>query len=310
MALIAFAEAGVEVAILETGLGGRLDATTAANAEIAAITRIDLDHQQYLGDTIEQIATEKAAIIGSQTKSVVIGEQPKDALAVLLDQCHRFGVVRCCAQKRFVWGMDISGEELVKEYDTDPPDDLGVKLSFAGTHQSENAYTAVMVAGCLANDFGLDISEDDMRRGLGRARHQGRLEYSGRYLFDGAHNAGATRSLADHLATSETRPITLVFGAMQDKQAGEMLRLLIRHAQNVVLTQPANVRAFLFEDLLDALPNEMTKVSVFVTDTVAGAIDVAETVSSDEAVILVTGSLYLVGEVKQLLAWRNFKSET
>ncbi len=92
IALVAFAEAGVDLAILETGLGGRLDATTAANAEIAVITRIDLDHQEYLGGTIEEIAAEKAAIITERTYDVVIGEQPKEAMAILRERCKMFGI--------------------------------------------------------------------------------------------------------------------------------------------------------------------------------------------------------------------------
>src|SRR5687768_13669167 len=91
IALVAFAEAKVELAILETGLGGRLDATTAANAEIAAITRIDLDHQQYLGETIEEIAAEKAAVIRRGTK-VAIGAQDREAMDVILEHCAAAGV--------------------------------------------------------------------------------------------------------------------------------------------------------------------------------------------------------------------------
>src|SRR5258706_1723344 len=87
IALIAFAEAKIELAILETGLGGRLDATTAANAEIAAITRIDLDHQEHLGDTLEEIAGEKAAIITKKTKVVVIGAQTRSVMTMFRTRC-------------------------------------------------------------------------------------------------------------------------------------------------------------------------------------------------------------------------------
>src|SRR6185436_8756832 len=91
IALVAFAEANVDLAILETGLGGRLDATTAADAEIVAITRIDIDHQKYLGETIEEIAAEKAAIIHAGSK-VVIGNQQSEAMDVILERCRSVGV--------------------------------------------------------------------------------------------------------------------------------------------------------------------------------------------------------------------------
>ncbi len=92
IALVAFAEAKIEVAILETGLGGRLDATTAANAEIAAITRIDLDHQEYLGDTIEEIAAEKAAIIHARSSKLLLGEQSRAVMALLRKRCGEMGI--------------------------------------------------------------------------------------------------------------------------------------------------------------------------------------------------------------------------
>jgi dihydrofolate synthase/folylpolyglutamate synthase len=111
IALLAFAEAGVELAILETGLGGRLDATTAANAEICAITRIDLDHQQYLGETLEEIAAEKAAIIHDGSR-VVIGEQRPEAMEVILERCRMFGIApRLASQEVTEPGRNPTGRE-------------------------------------------------------------------------------------------------------------------------------------------------------------------------------------------------------
>lgn len=274
IALSAFAEHGVQVAILETGLGGRLDATTAANAEIAAISRIDLDHREYLGDTIEKIAAEKAGIIHRGSK-VVIGEQDPRALDAILNRCREFGIA--------------PSVECVPSRDTE--------LGLPGRHQFENAKVAILVAGLLQASF--PITEEAIVHGLESARHPGRLEYQGKYLFDGAHNAGGARALAEYLDTFERRPVTIVFGAMQDKAAAEMLGLLVPAAEKLVLTQPDNERAIPYTDLLESLPVAMTRERVFATDNVSNAIEIAEAITPADGIILITGSLYLIGEVKK-----------
>lgn len=300
IALVAFADAKVELAILETGLGGRLDATTAASAEIAAITRVDLDHQEYLGETIEEIAAEKAAIIHEGSR-VVIGEQPNAVMQVLLDRCRKLEIIPQAASKMYIWQIDIStGKTNVTEFDIDPPVDIGVRPGLSGRHQIENAYTAIMIATTLGNDFNAEITEEQIRLGVANACHPGRLEYQGRYLFDGAHNIGGANALAAYLNEFEKRPITLVFGAMRDKDIAEITSISFPLATKIVLTEPENPRALSFEELLDQMPAVIPRQSVFVTDRVANAITIAETVTPEDGIILVTGSLYLVGEVKRL----------
>ena len=281
IALVAFADANVELAILETGLGGRLDATTAANAEIAAITRIDLDHQEYLGEMIEEIAAEKAAIIRDDTKFVVIGEQRDEALSLIEDRVRtaRFSGLQ----------IRVGKTSLIK----DAP--LGLK----GKHQYENASIAVAVAEELKSYF--TISDADINGGLENARHPGRIEYQGRYLFDGAHNTGGAKALTAYLDEFEKRQITLVFGAMRGKDVAALTQLLFPRCARIVLTQPENSRALTYQDLLAVLPEDFKKQNVFICDRVSNAIDIAETVTPDDSIILVTGSLYLVGEVKKIL---------
>ena len=304
IALVAFADAGVEVAILETGLGGRSDATTAANAEIAAITRIDLDHQEYLGETIEEIAAEKAAIIMDQTTCVVIGAQTESVIRLLKERCHEVGVVPFSEQGYSAWSV-IGGEgDLVNINLT-----LGVypqvELGLKGRHQIENAHTAIQLAQALIYHFVIFPPDDDEEyyviEGLRRARHSGRLESDGLYLFDGAHNVGGAKALAEYLTEFEKRSITLFFGSMRDKNVAEILNILAPLAERIILTEPANSRAFSCEDLLSYLPATISRRQTFATDTVANAIEIAETVTSGDGIILVTGSLYLVGEVKKIL---------
>jgi dihydrofolate synthase/folylpolyglutamate synthase len=299
IALIAFAESKVELAILETGLGGRLDATTAANAEICAITRIDLDHQQYLGDTIEEIGAEKAAIVHMGSK-VVIGEQQPEAMRVILDRCREIEVEPVLA------GGNTSGSECVPslhgQVDT-PSLSVGfppLRLGIAGKHQVENAEIAACLAQQLAVWF--EVPDDAIMRGLEDANHPGRLEYDGSYLFDGAHNIGGARALAAYLDEFEQRPITLLFGAMEDKPFSEMLELLVPRAERIIFTQPSNERATRYDELLEAMPKAISNERTFVTDGVSKAIDIAESATPEDGIILVTGSLYLVGEVKKNLS--------
>ena len=297
IALLAFADAGVDLAILETGLGGRLDATTAANAEICAITRIDLDHQKYLGDTIAEIAAEKAAIIHAGC-TAFIGEQPSEATDVILCRCEEVGVKPVFAD---LVDVKTTGEGYV--FTTGSSDYDIPSIGLAGRHQIENAKLAVLVGEELSRRF--ELVNANITLGIESARHPGRLEYNGSYLFDGAHNAAGARALAEYLDEFETRGVTLLFAAMDDKPAAEILEILVPRAQRVVLTQAPNERSLSYDELLAAMPPTVTKEKTFVCDSVEKGIAIAETVTPADGLVLVTGSLYLIGEVKTHLAARS-----
>lgn len=280
IALVAFAEANVDLAILETGLGGRLDATTAANAEIAAITRIDLDHQEYLGETIEEIAAEKAAIVRANS-TVAVCEQSRAAMSVINRRCKAVGAKARTTTEFLGQGFGLP------------------KLGLLGEHQVENAQVAILAAHILRDHFVID--DDAIVAGLENASHSGRIEYQGRYLFDGAHNIGGARALAEFISGYEKRPITVVFGAMNDKNVTEILTVLGPLADKIVLTEPSNSRSLSYEELLEQLPASFSREHTFASDSVEHAIDIAETITPNDGVVLVTGSLYLVGEVKAIL---------
>jgi len=304
IALLAFADAKVDLAILETGLGGRLDATTAANAEIAAITRIDYDHQQYLGETIEEIAAEKAAIIHAGSK-VVIGKQRPDAMAVILNRCVELGIKPKTADKvSIAWqrpSVDIGGTKFHLD-ETQP--------GLLGDHQVENATVAVQVAEYLNESF--NISSENVFLGLERARHPGRLEwleYEGNaVLLDGAHNPGGARALSDYLGlTYPDSKITLVFGMMNDKDMAEIAELLFPRMENIIFTRPDNARAVDPMQLAASARGIVDPSRVFVVGNVADALDSALQITSGYpatrySFTCVTGSLYLVGEIKSLLS--------
>ncbi|MBX3296719.1 MAG: bifunctional folylpolyglutamate synthase/dihydrofolate synthase [Acidobacteria bacterium] len=291
IALMAFAEAKVELAILETGLGGRLDATTAANAEIAAITQIDLDHQEYLGDTIEEIAAEKAAIIREQTEAVVIGRQSPAVMNVLegvIGEAHSRGV--------FVRETAVVFDESALGM---PLRSLTSNLSLRGAHQVANAEVAILLADILRKY--LPITDENIRKGLNSAIHPGRLEYIDNVLLDGAHNIAGARALLDYLTYVEKRPLTMIFGAMRGKDVAAIAEILWPRAERLILTQPANSRAMTAEELLEFVPEGFDAEKIVTTNSVEDALAAA----GSTELILVTGSLYLVGEVRKIALSRK-----
>jgi dihydrofolate synthase/folylpolyglutamate synthase len=179
-----------------------------------------------------------------------------------------------------------------------------IELGLVGDHQIENAEVALRLVAALRYQGLFPKGEDGewfAIEGLKKARHPGRLEYQGRYLFDGAHNIGGAKALAAFISEYEKRPITMVFGAMNDKSVGEILSILAPLANKIVLTEPSNSRSFSYDELLDQLPASLSRECTFASDSVEHAIDIAETVTPDGGIVLVTGSLYLVGEVKGIL---------
>jgi dihydrofolate synthase/folylpolyglutamate synthase len=292
-ALLAFAEAEVELAILETGLGGRLDATTAARAEVVAITRIDYDHQNILGATLTEIAAEKAAIIHAGAK-VVIGEQRADAMDMILDVCQALDIKPVLAdQVRTNHGggwVNFTSERA--KYSVQ-------NLGLLGHHQIENAKVAILLAEALQEHF--LIAKENIITGLESARHAGRLEFCGRYLFDGAHNIGGANALREFLDEFVDRPVTIIFGTMHDKDVSEIAEALFPKAELLIVTEPNNTRALEAKEIAKWVPASFDKNRVTITNSVAKALERATALSRPENVILITGSLYLVGEAKQIL---------
>lgn len=299
IALLAFAEAKVELAILETGLGGRFDAVTAANAEIVAITRIDLDHQEYLGDTIEKIAAEKAAIIRKSTLDVVLGEQNAAVLRILRDRCREMQI-KPSNEIFEPWSLVRSGPDTIRANFTLHKID-NIRLGLKGRHQVENALTAIRTAQCLEYSNGFAIDEDAIAEGLENARHPGRLEPIGNFLLDGAHNPGGAAALAAYIDEFVDWPITMIFGAMRDKNVAEIAEILWPRAERIVLTLSSNSRALSAEEIAAFASSRVDPAKIIKAQTVAEAVQKAKEFTSTDGVILVTGSLYLVGEVKKLL---------
>ncbi len=297
IALQAFAEAEIKLAILETGLGGRFDATTAAKAEIAAITPIDYDHQEFLGANLAEIAAEKAAIIQNQTKLVVIAGQNDTAAKIIDKRCGDFGI----SPPKTNFKAEIVGRSarnFTLNFQTEKARYENVRLNLAGKHQIENAKTALRLAENLPAEFG--IKTENIISGLQTAIHRGRLEFYRNILFDGAHNVSGAKALREYLDEFTTPPITVIFGAMRHKDLTEIAALIFPKAATLIFTKPDNPRSLETSELSKFVPEKFTG-RVFEIETVAASLAKAREIAAENSLILITGSLYLVGEAQKIL---------
>jgi dihydrofolate synthase / folylpolyglutamate synthase len=304
IALVAFREAKVELAILETGLGGRLDSTTAANAKICAITQIAFDHEEYLGTNLRSIAAEKAAIIRPGS-SVVIAHQQREALEVILQRCDDVGVEPTVVSDRnLVTEISPDGRCRVT-FETTKSRYEDLWLGLRGQHQVENAAVAIELADLLKErDF--QISRVALAEGLQNSIHHGRLELlegKPHFLLDGAHNPAGAQMLRNFLNDFAKRPLTIVFGAMREKQVEEIMRILFPCTDNIVLTNIQNPRSASLESMISFAQRYSTG-SVTAALTSSEAIDQALQLTTPDGMICVTGSLYLIGEVRHRLIQR------
>jgi dihydrofolate synthase / folylpolyglutamate synthase len=304
IALLAFREAGVRLAILETGLGGRLDATTVAGAETVAITPLALDHQEYLGDTIEEIASEKAAIIRPGV-SAIIAAQPAQALDVISQRCAEFKIhpnLEIDQSRNRIEKVTDDGRFVVS-FETDEGHYENVLLGLRGRHQIVNTSVAIRIAESLPKK-GFDISKTAIREGIRTARHAGRLEFHDgppRLLLDGAHNPGGAEALREFFDEFVSRPVTLVFGAMNDKRLEEIAAILFPAADRLILTQPDNPRAADVSRLQSLAANIVDSERITAVPSVGRAFKLAKAVTPPEDLICITGSLYLLGEIKAIM---------
>ena len=281
IALLAFREARVELALLETGLGGRLDSTTAARADVVAITQVAMDHEEYLGHTIEEIAAEKAAIIRPGVTAIIAPQEPR-ALDVINRRCRAVGV---------------------EPQSVDPTSVEDATIGLRGRHQIVNAATATALAKAL-RQRGMAIPDSAILAGLRNAQHAGRLELwntTPPILFDGAHNPASARALRNYLDEFVSQPITMIFGAMCDKPLDQLEQILFPKARHLILAGIDNPRAASPEELKAAMPNVAEPSRIHEASSPSEALRIAREITPDDTLILITGSLYLIGEAQKIL---------
>ncbi len=277
MAFVVFAAETVNIVVLEVGLGGRLDATNVVSPELCVITPIDFDHQVFLGNTIEQIAAEKAGIL-KQGVPAVFAEQRPEAEPVL--RAHALGP--------YTFSRDWTITDLAIDARGSRFRLRGVPIAcpLAGEHQVENA----RVAAIALNQLG--ISPD----GIATTRWPARLEHVSErpeIIIDGAHNPAGVRALVAYIRRFYSgRRIWIVYGALRDKAVAEMASLLLPLADRLILTAPANTRAM--------PPEDITAPGARITHSISEAITMLSEAAPDD-VIFIAGSLYLAGEARALL---------
>jgi dihydrofolate synthase/folylpolyglutamate synthase len=296
IALVAFRDARVELAILETGLGGRLDATTAVEASVCAITDIGFDHEEYLGNTIESIAAEKAAII-HEGSTAVIAPQTAEALKVILDRCQEVNVTplfKCAGRIE-----EVSKDGRCKvTFETQNDTYENVWLGLRGRHQIENASVAIQLAEVLRARF--PITRENIVEGLETALHPGRLELFGdnpAFLLDGAHNPSGAQALQEFLQKFGRHPLTIIFGTMRDKRIDQIAEYLFPLADDLILTEIDNPRSASISRLLE-VAKKLRRTNVTATTTSRDALKLAIEKTPAHGMICITGSLYLIGEIR------------
>jgi dihydrofolate synthase/folylpolyglutamate synthase len=301
MAFLHFAESGVDVAVLEVGLGGRFDATNVVDPEACAITTIALDHQEHLGTTEEAIGFEKAGIIKAGVPVVVgrIDGPPWDVI-------RKTAADRGAPLTRL--GVDFhtvgTGQEEFSYRGRSRQLD-GLICVLTGRHQLDNAACAVALLEA-AEGRGISVNEEAVRRGLRSVQWEGRLEVVERgpvLLLDGAHNPAAAHVLAEYLTEwRASRPesrVILVLGMMRDKDHARFVEPFCWLVSEVVLTQADMARSSSVEELREVIGSQFPLCHV--APGAADALMLAKSRATAQDLICVTGSLMLVGEVKALV---------
>ena len=301
MAFYDFALQKVDVAVIETGMGGRFDATNVLIPMLSVITNISLEHKAYLGNTLAAIAGEKAGIIKPGVP-VVTGVRQKPALDAIrraaaenVADCFRLGEQFSIRRHRSD-GFSYYGSELRLNH-------LSTRL--VGTHQITNAALALASCEILNNHCGLAIDEKSIRQGLLTVEWPARMEVvqdNPMVIIDGAHNLAAVENLARYLADSPEladKKIHLVIGILDDKPYRTMLKKLIAVCDTVILTRPAIGRA-VKPDVLARIAGSLNR-KYEIVDTVAEAVRRAIDKAAPNDAVCIAGSLYVAGEARHAL---------
>jgi len=307
MAFDYFAGAGVEIAVLEVGMGGRLDATNVVEPVVSVITDIALDHQKFLGDTIAQIAGEKAGIIRPGGVVVTLPQHPEanDVIgnAIAEREAHAVSAVPYVPPVapgakdvpgiapngvRTSYPLRVMGEEIV------------VDSPLVGRHQLRNVALAIAAAEQL-NRVGFRVTARDIERGIRETRWPGRFQriaataQSPEMILDVAHNPAGAWALRSALSEyAGERRLVVVFGVMRDKAVGEIAEILFPLAEHVIATRADNPRSASPEEIQAAASR--TGAQIIIEPTVAAALARAAQLVQRNGIVVVTGSIYVVGE--------------
>ncbi len=307
LAFLHFATPPVDWAVLEVGLGGRLDATNVVSPAACAITALSLEHTDLLGDHITDIAAEKAGII-KPGAPVVTGPQPPEAMAVLQQTAREAGAPLVRVGKDWRWDIrDQSPQGL--RLDIYGPDSTitDVYIPLTGAHQAANATLAVALVDAL-RPVGVHISPDSIREGLSHSYWPGRLELLSRrpaILLDSAHNRDSATRLKNALATFPHQRLILLFGVSADKDIAGMLTVLGDEADAIVLTRSFHPRAANPAELAHIARPFFPRKRIQITENTSSALEQALALAGPDDLILATGSIFVVAAVREAWAARH-----
>ncbi|MDR2167737.1 MAG: bifunctional folylpolyglutamate synthase/dihydrofolate synthase [Clostridiales bacterium] len=276
-----FAEKSVDFLLLEVGIGGRLDATNVIKTPIlSAIMAIGYDHMEMLGDTLPEIAREKGGII------------KENCHLVLYDDTHLvYNIFR-----------EMAAAKNAKIYHARDHSVNALKIGLLGEHQRENA-RAVLAACAALRDLGVTLADSHIMEGLATARHPGRMEIIAEnpmILLDGAHNLQGAMALAHNMETLFAGgDFTVILGILRDKDYQKIVNILTAPAKRIIFTKPSyDLKAVAPENLAKLLKSDNQEV--FAVQSYAEALQLAYRITPTDGIILVTGSLYLVGDIRPL----------
>jgi dihydrofolate synthase / folylpolyglutamate synthase len=342
IAFVDFSHARIDIGVLEVGMGGRLDATNVVEPLVSVITDISLDHQKFLGNTVAEIAREKAGIIRPKGIVVTLPQQPEandvignailelDARGISAVQyvppvspasseywersrqsrvpspgkTSRGGEIQCRTKKQplYRYPLAVRGEEII------------VETPLVGRHQLRNIALAIAAAEELSKqriskNAGAGITPDSIERGIREVRWPGRFQVVApadgwlEIVLDVAHNPAGAWALRSALSEQyDEGPFLFVFGAMRDKAIGEMAEILFPLAERVIATRPENPRSASPEEIQQAGRRTGTEIEAIAE--VAAALQRARALASAKTVTVITGSIYLVGEAMRILGVR------
>lgn len=294
IAFLFFTEQGADSQVLETGLGGRLDATNVVVPELCVLTSISMDHAEVLGDSLAKIAEEKAGII-KKGAQVISAPQHPDAARAIMDACRRNEISPVVIGHDVTWrktAFDISGQSFEVKGATGS---LTLTIPLLGAHQLENAATAVAALEALGVESGA------IERGLAQVRWPGRLEVLKRepvVMVDAAHNADSARRLKEAIAEHFGHErLVLILGASSDKDVAGMVTELVPMASDVIATRSRHPRALAPQSLLDELKGH--GIEGVMSENVADAVELALEIAGPNDLICVAGSLFVAAQAKE-----------
>ena len=292
MAFLIFAESGTDIVVLEVGLGGRLDATNVVRPELCVITQIDFDHEAFLGISLESIAGEKAGIL-KQGVPAVFSHQRPEVVPVLESRAAERSVPVARASDWTVSDLDLHSRG--SRFTLTGERTLHIDCPLAGEHQVENAVTAAVALTKLG------VPDDAIEQGIARARWPGRIEQVSQQpeiIVDGAHNPAGARALAAYIDRFyANRHVRIIYGAMRDKAVEEVCGILFPRARQVIVTAPQQPRALYPEAILKITGHPDLRTAPGLRE----ALDLARRDAGPEDAIFITGSLYLVGEARDII---------